>query len=179
MHVCSYVCLSVCLSVCVCKCVCAGVDTTSGPPHPLVPADRVPVVLQKGAQLHAFPRRRLLSYGRTRFVSDQCSALFVTPVRLASIVCVYVFACTCACMSVCLFVCLPLCPPPPAAQQPVTAPRCGAMRAGRVRCPTALRGRDPWGLVWRAPGGAVGPGPCMRHPPALTPRPDPPPRPPA
>ena len=27
----------------------AGVDTTSGPPHPLVPADRVPAVLQKGA----------------------------------------------------------------------------------------------------------------------------------
>ena len=27
----------------------AGVDTTSGPPHPLVPSDRVPAVLQKGA----------------------------------------------------------------------------------------------------------------------------------
>ena len=104
------------MCVCVCVCVCAGgarrgaglaeaqavaypciVDTTSGPPHPLVPADRVLAVLQKGAQPHAFPLLLLLSYGLTRFVSDQCSALFVTPVRLASIVCcVCVFCSDCA-----------------------------------------------------------------------------------
>jgi hypothetical protein len=40
----------------------------------------------------------------TRFVSDQCSALFVTPVRLASIVCVCMCACTAfvACREMCL-----------------------------------------------------------------------------
>ena len=44
-------CVCVCFCVCVYVCVflLAGVDTTSGPPHPLVPSDRVPAVLQKGA----------------------------------------------------------------------------------------------------------------------------------
>ena len=43
---------------------------------------------RKAPSRHAFPLLLLLSFGLTRFVSDQCSALFVTPVRLASIVCV-------------------------------------------------------------------------------------------
>ena len=65
---------------CVCVCVC--------PPHPLVPSDRVPAVLQKGAQPHALPHLLLLSYGLTRFVSDQCSALSVCLfVSLQSCVC--------------------------------------------------------------------------------------------
>ena len=41
-------------------------------------------------------------FGLTRFVSDQCSALFVTPVRLASIVCVCVCARARCAMCVCV-----------------------------------------------------------------------------
>ena len=45
------------------------------------------VVLRKGAEPHAFQLLLLLCYGLTGFVSDQCSALFVTSVRPTSIVC--------------------------------------------------------------------------------------------
>ena len=65
------------MRVCVCVCVC-------GPPHQPVPPGDESVVLQKGAQPTCFSTPSSTDlFGLTRFVSDQCSALFVTPVRPA------------------------------------------------------------------------------------------------
>ena len=44
-------------------------------------------------------------FGLTRLVSDQCSALFVTPVCLASIVCVCVCVCVCMWERICTCAC--------------------------------------------------------------------------
>jgi len=80
------------LFLCVCVCVCGG----RGPPHQMLLAGAVPVVLQKGAQPTCFSTPSSTDpFGLTRFISNQCSALFVTPVRLASIVCVCVCVCVC------------------------------------------------------------------------------------
>ena len=72
--------LSLSLSLCVCVFVC--------------------VCLQKGAQPHALPHLLLLSYGLTRFVSDQCSALFVY---------LFVSLQSCVCFGWLLTYCLPSC----------------------------------------------------------------------
>ena len=91
-------------SVCVCVCVCVCVSVVLA----------VPVVLQKGAEPTCFSTPSSTDlFSLTRFVSDKCSALFVTHVRLASIVCVFV----CVSVSLCVWAGDPV-DPPPSADEP-------------------------------------------------------------
>ena len=58
----------------------AGADTIRGPPHRMLLAGAIPVVLQKGGQPTCFSTPSSTDpFGLTRFVSDQCCALSVRP----------------------------------------------------------------------------------------------------
>ena len=93
----------VCVCVCVCVCFCLflfsclqGWTRCVDRPTGCCLLGLLLSYCRKAPGRHAF-QFLLLLFGLTRFVSDQCSALFVTPVRLASIVCVCVFVCAYVC----------------------------------------------------------------------------------